>query len=80
MWVTVPHNGIETSAHQALLDAYASRAPGKIFTASEDPLFPDSYNRPVLKSYVIKRLWQILPLEGYDPEEFWPFHPHRRLP
>ena len=36
----------------------------------EDPLFPDSYNRPVLKSYVIKRLRQILPLEGYDPEKF----------
>ena len=42
VWVTVPHNGIETSAHQALLDAYASRAPGKIFTVGEDPLFPDS--------------------------------------
>jgi hypothetical protein len=26
VWVTVPHNGVETSAHQALLDAYASRA------------------------------------------------------
>ena len=70
VWVTVPHNGIETSAHRALLDAYASRAPGKIFTGGEDPLFPDSYNRPVLKAYVIKRLRQILPLEGYDPEEF----------
>ena len=44
--------------------------PGKIFTGAEDPLFPDSYNRPVLKAYVIKRLRQILPLEGYDPEEF----------
>jgi hypothetical protein len=38
VWVTVPHNGIETSAHQALLDAYASRAPGKIFTVGKDPL------------------------------------------
>ena len=35
-----------------------------------DDFFPDSYNRPVLKTYVIKRLRQILPLEGYDPEEF----------
>ena len=33
-------------------------------------LSSDSYNRPVLKAYVIKRLRQILPLEGYDPEEF----------
>ena len=38
VWVTVPHNGIETSAHQALLDPYVSGAPGKIFTVSEDPL------------------------------------------
>ncbi len=34
----------------------------------EDPLFPDSYNRPVLKADVIKRLRQIMPLEGYDPK------------
>jgi hypothetical protein len=67
VWVTVPHNGIETSAHQALLDAYASRAPGK---SSRGARTLSSRNRPVLKAYVIKRLRQILPLEGYDPEKF----------
>ena len=70
VWVTVPHNGIATSAHEALLDAFASKAPGRIRTMDEHPLFPDSFNRPVLKAYVIKRLREILPLEGYDPEEF----------
>ena len=70
VWVTVPHNGVETSAHAALVDAAASRAPGTIRTMGEHPLFPDSHNRPVLKAYVIKRLRQILPLAGYDPEEY----------
>ena len=70
VWVTVPHNGIATSAHEALLDAFASKAPGRIRTMDEHPLFPDSFNRPVLKAYVIKRLREILPLEGYDPEEY----------
>jgi hypothetical protein len=70
VWVTVPHNGIATSAHEALLDAFASKAPGRIRTMGEHPLFPDSFNRPVLKAYVIKRLREILPLEGYDPEEY----------
>ena len=65
VWVTVP-------VHRALLDAYASRAPEKKKQSSraEDPLFPDSYNRPVLKAYVIERLRQILQLEGYEPEEY----------
>ena len=81
VWVTVPHNGIATSAHEALLDAFASKAPGRIHTMDEHPLFPDSFNRPVLKAYAIKRLREILPLEGRRARRvLWPLHPHRRLP
>ena len=62
----MPHNGVETSAHAALVDAAAS-------STGHDPhngQAPYSHNRPVLKAYVIKRLRQILPLAGYDPEEY----------
>ncbi len=37
VWVTVPHNGIETSAHAALVDAAASGAPGTIRTMDKHP-------------------------------------------
>ena len=40
------------------------------FSAPEDPLFPDSSNRAVLKYYVIKRLREALTRAGYDPTEF----------
>ena len=66
----IPRNGTATCPHRALIEAVAAGAPGRLFSAPEDPLFPDSYNRAVLKYYVIKRLRQALTRAGYNAAEF----------
>jgi hypothetical protein len=66
----IPRNGAATCPHRALVEAVAAGAPGRLFSAPEDPLFPDSSNRAVLKYYVIKRLREALTRAGYNPTEF----------
>ena len=85
----IPRNGTATCPHRALVEAVAAGAPGRLYSAPEDPLFPDSSNRAVLKYYVIKRLRRALTRAGYNAAEFsghslrkvqpWPRHAQHRV-
>ena len=66
----IPRNGTATCPHRALVEAVAAGAPGRLYSAPEDPLFPDSSNRAVLKYYVVKRLRKALTRAGYNAAEF----------
>ena len=68
--VSVPHNSRTTSAHRALVKLFLEPAPNRVLTLTSDPLFPDSGNRPILRTFLIKRLRAAIARVGRNPAHY----------